>query len=321
MASRKQKIDWTTPSAETVKKAKEDGVYSTIYACKMQNGKGDLSGKYKWKVFCHERIADPEAFINGLNSKLIIGVATWQKGYMDGTPPSLVLDVFSKLNLRVVKDIIIELLQSDTEKNKDVFIHEPHPVKGDKDNIPPDTIELTLQTISDTEMHLTGRSIYLNHAFQRLEGKWDAEVKAVKFNITEELTKDFIIENLQDLCNLTGYTLTIAWYCEPAYVPTLNLQSEPPSDMLSLTELIELEEAQAQDSYHRRMSLAWHLTKTELDWLEWYNERPIVSVLRVLRALSLMGATREERKGEMCKLMSDNLYWEKWCVDSEWIID
>ena len=100
--------------------------------------------------------------------------------------------MFSKLNLRVVKDIIIELLQSDTEKNKDVFIDEPHPVKGDKDNIPPDTIELTLQTIADTEMHLTGRSIYLNHSLQRLEGKWDAEVKAVKFNITEELTKEFI---------------------------------------------------------------------------------------------------------------------------------
>ena len=52
-----------------------------------------------------------------------------------------------------------------------------------------------------------------------------------------------------------------------------------------------------------------------------HNEKPIVSVLRVLRAFTLMGANRKERKREMCKLMSDNLYWEKWCVDSEWIID
>ena len=322
MTSPKKKMDWSSlPSETPVKKAKPDDVYSTIYGCRMQGGKGDLSGKYKWKIYCRTLVKNPEAFLTSLNQKLLIGEAKWVDAYTPGTEQTLMIDVFSIPHMRVVEAIVIDLLKNESDSEKSVTIASPKPVSQDKGHMPPDKIDLTLDTVGEREMYLKGPSIYLKDLLAKLEGEWDREAKAVKFMLTEELTKEYIQESLVELCILTGYNLLCAWYKEPCCVPTLHLHSDPHNpDMLSLTELMHLEQQQAEETYHNMMTQAWHQTKQELEYLEWYHEKPILSVLRAVKAFQDMGASREERKIDMCNLLSDAMYWEKWCVHSEWLI-
>ena len=153
-------------------------------------------------------------------------------------------------------------------------------------------------------------------------GRWKLKVLAVVFPIEGDMTEDFILENLKELCTLTGYTLV----CHPPTWPMLAPSSPPQSALLDVllspTDLyLEEQHIIHEKEYHTSLQKAYEIEQLELRYLQAESSMPLLSILTVLWHFKAMGGTREELVKDLSRLLLDRAYWIDWCVKSEWLID
>ena len=112
-----------------------------------------------------------------------------------------------------------------------------------------------------------------------------------RFPLSDDVTKDYLIENLQNLVDLAGYSLKV-FVCSTC---THKLQ--------------ESHRVPCAQKAH------WEAAMYEIE-LE--TQLPVLSVLRVLQAFASMGPT-VDLKAELSRLLTDSMYWYTWCAQSNWL--
>ena len=332
----KRPIDWlSTP--KTAAASRTPGIFCSIYACKLDRGRGAATGKYQLKVFCKRYVHDPDAFSERLDRRMVIGQARWmpEREEKDGSARPrkfdafLLVDVFNKPYMNIVKQFIVEELIAE-KVGKEISLEDPKP-RTNLDN-PPDSIELTLSNGAEYEgdllnLVLSGDTTYLQDKLLLLGGEYDQSVDQTLFTLNEDRTKAFVTENLQSLCQMAGYSLTVCSLITSSHMPqTADKAPTPlPCAILSLADLILEEEdltCHMQRQAIRANTAAAEKQKLHA-WMidsEMVSGVPVLDVMTVLGAFAQMGASAGELRDELEKLLLDVpywLHWSEWCAQSD----
>ena len=132
-----------------------------------------------------------------------------------------------------------------------------------------------------------------------------------RFPLSDDVTKDYLIENLQNLVDLAGYSLKV-FVCSTCTHKLQESHRVPCATPLSCTELIELEQEQHAELQKRAQRANEH-AKQKAHWeaamyeIELETQLPVLSVLRVLQAFASMGPT-VDLKAELSRLLTDSIF-------------
>ena len=195
---------------------------------------------------------------------------------------------------------------------------------------PPDEIELTLgdgvhEGDRLVSLFLKGNSQPLDDKLVLLGAEYAEELDAMVIALSEEVTKEFVVENLQNLADLTGYTLNLVGHAlsaSPMHPPG---SDRVPCAILSLSDLI-LEEEDLREDCRRRAEKANRYAELQtqleacIEACETAAGTRVIPVMQVLLEFAHMGATGEELKEELRELISvDSNHWIEWCAKSDWL--
>lgn len=312
-------------------------MFISIYACKLDRGRGAPTGKFQMKVFCKDLLAagtDPDSFSARIDKKMVVGTAIWKKEReveQNGRPrildPHLLVDCFCQTNITVVKRIIYEEL---VVEKVSVRIGLEEPKARTAMDQPPRTIELELKDGVEYEgtlfnLILSGDTCFMQDKLLLMGGEYDKDDDATVFTLSETNTKEFVTENLQSLCDLAGFTLkTVCSSTDPIHSMTSHRAPTPlPCATLSLAELISEEEDLLYHMQKQKQRQNMHAEEKQklhacmID-IEMATGVPVLDVMTVLGAFAQMGASAGELKDELRMLLLDEPYWFGWCAQSNW---
>ena len=172
---------------------------------------------------------------------------------------------------------------------------------------PPEAIALTLSNGAEYEnevlnLVLSGDTTYLHEKLVLLGGEYDRSLDQTLFTLNEDCTQAFVTENLQSLCEMAGYTLTVCSLITPSNMPqTTDKATTPlPCAILSHADLILEEEDltnNMQKLQHRANTAAEEKQKLHACYLdiEMATGVPVLDVIDVLGAFAQMGASAGRR--------------------------
>ena len=330
--SKRPSIDWTaTPTTAKAVRRKAKSVYTSIYQCKHDRGQGAPTGKYQIKYFCADFLKDPEAFSARVAKRLVIGRAQWKPEKHNGRykmQAILLVDVYFKKNLAIVNQIVQEEILAE-QVVEQITIDEPN-FRGPEDE-PPAEITLTLgDGVQEGDrlvsLFLKGQTQALDEKLVVLGAEYDIDLDAMVIALSQEVTKEFVIENLQNMADLTGYTLNVVGHALSARpIQPPGSDNKVPCAILSLSDLIQEEEDLREDCKRRALKAnTYAALQTELDACieacETATGKRVIPVMRVLLEFAHMGATGEELKEELRELISvGSNHWIEWCANSDWL--
>jgi hypothetical protein len=118
MSQGKRPIDWLSTPKTEAKERESPSIFCSIYACKLDRGRGAATGKFQLKVFCKRYVRHTEEFSARIDARMVIGQARWQPereeeqigGRTKKFDAFLIVDVFSKPYLKQIKQFIVEEL-------------------------------------------------------------------------------------------------------------------------------------------------------------------------------------------------------------------
>ena len=334
MSQGKRPIDWLSTPKTEAKERDKPSIFTSIYACKLDRGRGAATGKFQLKVFCKRYVRHPAEFSARIDARMVIGQARWQPEREEEQPGGrtkkfdafLIVDVFSKPYLELIKQFIVEELVAE-KVSKNIVLDDPKPRTAlDK---PPEAIALTLSNGAEYEgellnLVLSGDTTYLHEKLVLLGGEYDRSLDQTLFTLNEDCTQAFVTENLQSLCEMAGYTLTVSSLITPSNMPqTTDKATTPlPCAILSHADLILEEEDltnNMQKLEHRANTAAEEKQKLHACYLdiEMATGVPVLDVIDVLGAFAQMGASAGELKHELRKLLLDVDYWLEWCASGK----
>ena len=230
--------------------------------------------------------------------------------------------------MELIKQFIVEELVAE-KVSKNIVLDDPKPRTAlDK---PPEAIALTLSNGAEYEgellnLVLSGDTTYLHEKLVLLGGEYDRSLDQTLFTLNEDCTQAFVTENLQSLCEMAGYTLTVCSLITPSNMPqTTDKATTPlPCAILSHADLILEEEdltnnMQKLHVQHRANTAAEEKQKLHACYLdiEMATGVPVLDVIDVLGAFAQMGASAGELKHELRKLLLDVDYWLEWCASGK----
>ena len=333
MSEGKRPIDWLGTPKTAAAPRTSSGIFCSIYACRLDRGRGVMTGKYQLKVYCKRYVQDPEKFSERVDGRMVIGQARWlpeREEDAGGARPRkfdafLLVDVFNKPYMNLVKRFIVEELIAEKVSNN-IVLDDPRP-RTALDN-PPDTIELTLSNGAEYEgellnLVLSGDTTYLQEKLLLLGGEYDKSIDQTLFTLNQDRTQAFVTENLQSLCEMAGYTLTVRSLITPSMPQTTDSAPTPlPCAILSHADLILEEEdltSNMQKLAYRANTAAEEKQKLHACYIdiEMATGVPVLDVIDVLGAFVHMGATKGEVKHELQRLLLDVPYWFEWCASGK----
>jgi hypothetical protein len=283
------------------------------------------------KFFVQRYVSSTTTFTTRVQNKLVVGLATWREQREVGRrtfEAALVVDVFSNKGVQVVKEIVKTALLAEKLV---ATIHIDDPVARKPQDKPPDEAVLEVHEDVDEErvgdaLLLTGDTTFLEEKLLLIGGsEYDIDADVYRFPLSDDVTKDYLIENLQSLVDLAGYSLKV-FVCSTCTHKLQESHRVPCANPLSCTELIELEQEQHAElqkgaqraNEHAKQKAHWEAAMYEIE-LE--TQLPVLSVLRVLQAFASMGPT-VDLKAELSRLLTDSMYWYTWCAQSNcWLQD
>jgi hypothetical protein len=163
------------------------------------------------KFFVQRYVSSTTTFTTRVQNKLVVGLATWREQREVGRrtfEAALVVDVFSNKGVQVVKEIVKTALLAEKLV---ATIHIDDPVARKPQDKPPDEAVLEVHEDVDEErvgdaLLLTGDTTFLEEKLLLIGGsEYDIDADVYRFPLSDDVTKDCLIENLQNLVDLDLY--------------------------------------------------------------------------------------------------------------------
>jgi len=185
-----------------------------------------------------------------------------------------------------------ELIAEKVSKN--IVLEDPRP-RTALDN-PPEAIALTLSNGAEYEnevlnLVLSGDTTYLHEKLLLLGGEYDKSLDQTLFMLNEDRTKAFVTENLQALCEMAGYTLTVCSLITPSNMPQTTDKATTPLPCAILSHADLTLEEEDLTSHMQKLAHRANTAAEEKDKLHaCYRDIEMATGVRVLDVISVLGA-------------------------------